>query len=169
MDHAHHIVERMSAIADARRSRRGASGTRSATRSERALAAGLWVFGAYHLLLGAFMAIAPHSFYKEIGPFGGYNGHYVRDVSTFMLALGVGLLVAVRKPSWRVPVLAVTTIQFALHSLNHLLDIGKAHPGWTGYSDFFSLAAATALLAWLLTLALAEARAAPTRQQGAPS
>ncbi len=56
---------------------------------------------------------------------------------------------AARRPAWRVPILAITTIQYALHSLNHLLDIAKAHPAWTGYFNFFSLAAATVLLAWL--------------------
>ena len=61
----------------------------------------------------------------------------------------MALLIAVRRPSWRVPVLALTTVQFALHSVNHLLDIGNAHPAWTGYFDFFSLAAATVVLAWL--------------------
>jgi hypothetical protein len=40
------------------------------------------------------------------------------------------------------------------------VDIEKAHPSWNGYFDFFSLAAATLLLAWLLRLARAEARTA---------
>ena len=60
---------------------------------------------------------------------------------------------AVVRPSWRVPVLAVTTVQFALHTVNHLVDIGDAHPRWNGYFDFFSLAAATVLLAWLWRIA----------------
>ncbi len=57
------------------------------------------------------------------------------------------------------PVLALTTIQYALHSVNHLIDIGKAHPAWNGYFDFFSLAAATVLLAWLWRVAAREASA----------
>ena len=39
--------------------------------------------------------------------------------------------------------LAITTAQFALHSVNHLVDIEKSHPAWNGYFDFFSLAGAT--------------------------
>jgi hypothetical protein len=54
--------------------------------------------------------------------------------------------------------LAVTSIQYALHCVNHLIDIGKAHPAWDGYFDFFSLAAATVLLVWLWHAALLEAR-----------
>jgi hypothetical protein len=139
--------------------------------SQHALLVGLWVFAAYHLVLALVMAVAPHAFYKSVGPFDAYNPHYIRDTSTFNLALGVGFLVAVRRPSWRVPVLAITTVQFAAHSLNHLLDIGDAHPTWTGYFDFFSLLAATALLVWLLSRAIAAARRAPTTSldtQGAP-
>jgi hypothetical protein len=113
------------------------------------LLAGLVAFALVQLFLALFMAVAPHGFFTAVGPYGTYNGHYIRDVSTFYGAIGVGLLVAVRKPVWRVPVLAITTIQYALHSFNHLLDIAKAHPAWTGYFNFFSLAAATVLLAWL--------------------
>ena len=79
----------------------------------------------------------------------------------------MGLAVAVVRPSWRVPVLAVTTVQFALHTINHLFDIGDAHPSWNGYFDFFSLLAATLLLARLLSIAVADARNDPPRSQGA--
>ena len=92
-----------------------------------------------------------------IGPFGTFNAHYLRDVASFEGAIGIALVVSLRRPSWRAPVLALTTIQYALHSLNHLLDIGRAHPAWTGYFDFFSLAAATVVLAWLWRTASLEA------------
>lgn len=121
---------------------------------------GLASFAAIQLALALFMALSPHGFYTAIGPFGAFNSHYIRDVASFYGAIGVGLAVAIVRSSWRVPVLAVTTIQYALHSVNHLLDIGRAHPAWTGYFDFASLAAATLLLAWLWRTALAEARTA---------
>jgi hypothetical protein len=127
-------------------------------RDQQALRAGLAVFALYHLALAAYMAFAPHSFYTQVGPFGARNDHYVRDVASFTAALGVGFLLAQRRASWRVPVLAITTVQFALHSVNHLLDIGKAHPRWAGYFDFFSLLAATLLLAWLWRIALEQDR-----------
>jgi hypothetical protein len=128
---------------------------------------GVAVFAVYHLALALFMAAAPHAFYLHIGPFGVPNDHYVRDVATYNAALGVGFAIAVRRASWRVPVLAITTVQFALHSVNHLVDIGKAHPAWNGYFDFFSLAAGTLLLAWLLRMALAEARTPHPPPEGA--
>jgi hypothetical protein len=121
---------------------------------------GIAAFAAVELGLALFTVISAHSFYTAIGPFGAFNPHYLRDVASFEGAIGIALVLAIGRPSWRVPVLALATIQFALHSLNHLFDIGKAHPAWTGYFDFFSLFAATALLAWLWRMASAEAAGA---------
>jgi hypothetical protein len=133
---------------------------RAALRKD-ALTAGIAVFALYNLALALFMAAAPHSFFTNVGPFGARNDHYIRDTATFSAAIGVGLLIALRRPSWRVPMLAISTVQFALHSINHLVDIEKAHPAWNGYFDFFSLAAATILLGWLLRIALANAEVWP--------
>ncbi len=131
------------------------------------LEVGIGMFAVLHIGLGLFMAVSPHGFYTDVGPFGTFNGHYIRDVATFYGALGVGLALAVRRPAWRVPVLAITTVQYALHSVNHLNDIDRAHPVWLGYFDFFSLAAATLLLAWLLHVALAlQASASHPRPEG---
>jgi hypothetical protein len=137
------------------------SGTAAGT-----LAVGLAAFGLVQLALAVFMVVAPHAFYTAVGPFGAFNGHYIRDVATYNAAIGVALVIAVRRPSWRVPVLALTTIQFSLHSINHLVDIDKAHPAWNGYFDFFSLAAAILLLAWLLRVAAAEAGVAHPISEG---
>lgn len=132
------------------------------------LEVGIGIFAVYHVALALFMAVGPHTFYTAVGPFEAFNQHYIRDVATYNAALGVGLAIALRRPAWRVPVLAITTVQFALHSVNHLIDIGKAHPVWTGYFDFFSLAAATLLLAWLVRVALATQAGAshPTPERG---
>jgi hypothetical protein len=117
---------------------------------------GVGVFAVYHLLLAAFMVLAPHTFFTDIGPFGARNDHYVRDVATYNAALGFAFAVSLRRIGWRIPVLTLTTVQFALHSINHLVDIGRAHPAWNGYFDFFSLAALTLLLAWLSRKAMLE-------------
>jgi hypothetical protein len=146
MDHRHHIVSAVT--------------TRRDDAADALLEAGLIVFAAYHLGLAVWMSVSPHSFYRALGPFGAFNGHYLRDVATFEAALGVGFLVAIRRPSWRVPVLAVTAAQFALHTVNHLADADAAHPRWTGWFDFASLLASTLLLVWMLRTA---ARRQPDR------
>ena len=131
---------------------------------------GLVAFALVNLGLAVFMAVSPHGFYVAVGPFGAFNGHYIRDVSTFYAAIAIAMLLSIRHVSWRVPVLAVATLQYALHSLNHLLDISKAHPAWLGYFDFFSLAIAALMLAWLWRTAAIEAQApipAPTATETA--
>ncbi len=122
-----------------------------------AVSVGIAAFAIVELALALFMAVAPHAFYTAVGPFGAFNGHYERDVASFEGAIAITLLISLRRPSWRVPALALTTIQFALHSVNHLFDINRAHPAWVGYFDFLSLAAATVMLAWLWRAASHEA------------
>ena len=125
---------------------------RAAVRRD-ALKASIAFLAFYDIALAVFMTAAPHLFYSKVGPFGARNDHYIRDTATFSAAIGVGLVIALRRPSWRVPMLAISTVQFALHSVNHLVDIDNAHPRWNGYFDFFSLALATILLAWMLLVA----------------
>src|SRR4051794_36276446 len=113
-------------------------------------AAGTLVLGLAQIGLGLWMAAAPRSFFDAIGGFGAYNEHYLRDVSTFYLALGIALVVAWRRPAWRVPVLWVALLQYAFHVVNHLVDVGDAHPGWVGPFDVISLAVGAAAFALLL-------------------
>ena len=130
--------------------------------------AGMIVFAVYNVGLAVFMAISPHAFFRAVGPFEELNRHYIRDVATFYAALGIGFAVAIGRPSWRVPVLAITTVQFALHTINHLVDASSAHPRWTGWFDFFSLLASTLLLAWMWRFAAREDQASGAGGSGLP-
>ncbi len=130
---------------------------------DRLLLLGLSAFAGYHLALAVFMTFTPHAFFTSIGPFDAYNRHYILDTASFEAAFAVGFAAAVLRPAWRVPVLAVATVQFALHTLNHLADAGEAHPAWTGWFDFAGLLAATALLAALLARTRAETPVRPER------
>jgi hypothetical protein len=112
----------------------------------------LIVLGLGQLGLGAVMAIAPGTFFDALADFGVRNDHFLRDVATFYLALGVVLLVAVDRPSWRAPTLVFGALQYGLHALNHLLDIGDADPGWVGPFDFITLAAVAAVFLFALRL-----------------
>ena len=114
----------------------------------------LMVAAVYHLLLGAVMFFAPGAFYDTLGKFPPENHHYIKDVSTFYIALGVVFFVSVRRRSWRTPVLVFATLEYAIHAINHLVDVGDAASDLTGWFDFFSLAlialvfAALASFAW---------------------
>jgi hypothetical protein len=108
--------------------------------SEARLRTILLVIAIYHLLLGGFMALFPGEFYDTLGKFPPRNDHYIKDVSTFYIALGVVFYVSVRRRSWRTPLLAFTALEYGLHALNHLVDVNDASSDFTGWFDFFSLA-----------------------------
>jgi hypothetical protein len=110
----------------------------------------LVLFGAGQVVLGLLLWITPGFFFEEIGPYGVRNDHYLGDLATWYLALGAATLVAARRVRWRVPVLALAFIQYALHSLNHLIDVSHAHPKWLGPANLVSLVLTTLLLAWML-------------------
>jgi hypothetical protein len=110
----------------------------------------LGIFAAVQLFTGVLLWLTPGFFHDEIGPYGARNDHYMGDLATWYLALGAAAFAAVRRTGWRVPVLALAFIQYALHSVNHLIDVGEADPGWLGPANLVSLLLATLLLGWML-------------------
>lgn len=124
---------------------------------ERLVRAAIAALGLLSLAIGAFMAISPSAFFDAIGPFGRFNDHYVRDMSTWQLGFGAAMLVAVGRAGWRRPLVAVGAVQAGLHVVNHLIDVGDSHPAWVGVFDVVTLAGSLALFAWLwLTTAEAD-------------
>jgi len=120
-----------------------------ARRASPPLRVGLLAIAAVQLLTGLWLAIAPGAFYDAIADFGPRNEHDLRDMAAFYLASAVVLGVAANRPSWRAPALALVGLQFGLHAVNHLVDVGDADPSWVGWFDLLSLAAGTALI-WAL-------------------
>src|SRR3712207_2956808 len=107
----------------------------------------LTVFGVYSVLVGAFMIVAPGGFFDTLGAFGVRNDHYIFDTASFELPLGLVLLAAVRRPSWRVPVLAFATLHWGLHALSHLVDPHHGAGVWVGWLEAAGLVVTTAVLA----------------------
>jgi hypothetical protein len=99
--------------------------------TERWLRPALAVLAVSQVAAGVWEAVAPSSFFK-LARIGAYNEHFIRDLASLYIAYGATLLIAVRRPSWRVPVLALGTIQYGLHFVSHIIDVGKGHPGWVG-------------------------------------
>ena len=108
------------------------------------------LLGVFHLALGTLMVLAPRTFFDEIAAYGAFNDHYIRDVASFYLALGVVLLVAVARTSWQVPLLVFALLQYALHLINHLWDVADSEPSWIGPVNVASLALIAVLIVWLL-------------------
>jgi hypothetical protein len=120
----------------------------------------LIIFVVTQLVTGLLLWITPGFFYEEIGPFGPRNDHYMGDLATFYLALGAVGLVSLRHVAWRVPVLTFAVIAYALHSLNHLIDVSEADPSWVGPADLILISLSTLLLAWMLSRGRADEVAA---------
>ena len=105
--------------------------------------------GVVNLGVGLLALIAPGTFFDEIGRYGVENSHYVGDNGAFTAASGLGLLLAVNRPSWRPPLLWVGVVWFGLHSLNHLFDISEARSDARGWFDTVSLGLIAVLTAFL--------------------
>jgi hypothetical protein len=113
----------------------------------------LIAFAAGQIVLGLLLWGAPGFFHEEIGPYGPRNDHYMGDVASWYLALGAVSLVAAQRTSWRLPVLVFALLQYVLHSINHLIDVGEADPEWLGPANLIALAFTAVLLGWLVALA----------------
>jgi hypothetical protein len=130
----------------------------------------LGILGATQLLIGAWLVIDPDSFVDEIAAFGPADHHFLRDLGTFQAGIGIALLAAVGRPSWRVPVLFAALAQSGLHTINHLFDIGGTDPGWQGPVNFVALLLLTGAFAYLMQEAAAgpreeASRAAPASEK----
>ena len=110
----------------------------------------LLAFALAQIVLGLLLWLSPGFFHETIGPYGARNDHYMGDVASWYLALWAVALVALRRESWRIPVLTLAFVQYALHSVNHLIDVGEADPTWLGPANLASLVLTTFLLAWML-------------------
>ena len=127
---------------------------RPASLGERAIVPGLVILAVSQLVLAVWMVADPGSFFTHVGAFGARNDHYLRDVATFEAALGIVAVVAIRRPSWRAPVLGFAFAQFTLHAINHIADAGDAHASTSGWGDAIELAIGAAFWGWLLVSAL---------------
>ncbi|HEX8065618.1 MAG TPA: hypothetical protein VF520_03720 [Thermoleophilaceae bacterium] len=133
----------------------------TAARGRDVVGIGLMALAALHVALGLLAAVAPGTFFDEVGPFGVRNDHYVRDaVAAFQGSLGVAMAIAVVRREWRVGVLGYAVLQYAFHSVNHLVDVGEAEPERYGPLDLAGVAGGTVLIAWLLARAVRDAREA---------
>ena len=119
---------------------------------------GLLALAITQFALAAWMIFDPGSFHAHLGDFGPRNDHYLRDIATWELALGCTALVAVARPSWRLPVLTLAALQFLFHTINHIADADIARGDTSGAGDAVSLAVGTLVFGALAWLAAREAR-----------
>jgi uncharacterized membrane protein len=126
--------------------------------SESMMRQALLLLGITQLAIGAWLVIDPDSFVDVIAPFGPADSHFLRDLGTFQAGIGIALLVTAGRPTWRAPILFAALAQSALHTINHLFDIGNTDPGWLGPANFVAVLLLTATYAFLMREAALDAR-----------
>lgn len=78
--------------------------------------------GISYIFTALALLAAPRWFFENIGPFVPYNRHYEGDLGSFLLPLGVGLLVAARAPGRQRLLIAVAAAGGLFHAFNHVYD-----------------------------------------------
>lgn len=121
--------------------------------SARASSAIFLAVGAAHVAAGLVMLFAPGPFYDGLATFQPRNDHFIRDLATFYVALGVAFAAAARRPAWRGAVVLLALVQYALHTANHVYDLGYPEQDWVGPVNAALVAAGLALLAVLAYVA----------------
>jgi hypothetical protein len=127
------------------------------TSLERAVPLGVALLAVVQLVTAGWILVAPHSFFRHVGPFGVYNGHYLLDAAALTGGLGLALVASLRWPALQPGVLAAAAGMTGLHAINHWADVSDAHAGSSaGLGDAVSL---TVLFAVTVVLARAALRA----------
>lgn len=92
----------------------------------------LLLVAAGQLIPGVLATVAPGAFYDAIAGYPPENSHFIRDIGSWNIALGLLALVAWRRPALRAPALGILAVQFALHTISHAIDVNHSEPAWQG-------------------------------------
>jgi hypothetical protein len=82
----------------------------------------IFIVGLFYTFTALSMLWSPDWFYQTIGYFPPFNRHFIGDLGTFNLPLGLGLLLAAQNPSQHRLLLWVAAGANLFHSLNHMYD-----------------------------------------------
>ena len=128
-----------------------------------------WIFlmGALgNLANGLWMLADPAGWYTTlpaaVPDFGPLNEHFVRDIGSTFLMLGLGLLWAAFRPAVRVAVLTLVTVFNGLHALVHVYDTGRGLVGPEHWGIDFPAVYLPTVVLLVLTAALVRRSAEPT-------
>jgi predicted anti-sigma-YlaC factor YlaD len=109
----------------------------------------LLIAGVSQLLIGAWAFAAPGSFYDLAATYPPENDHFLKDIGSWNVALGLAAVIAARTPSWRAGMLAVLAIQYGLHAASHAIDLDQAESRSAGIVTLVIQIVAAGLLAAL--------------------
>jgi hypothetical protein len=113
------------------------------------VAAVLGVLGLHLVAFGVWAGVDAASFADVVADYGPRNDHLVHDYGAASFAVGAGLLLAVRRTDWRVPMLVIAALWNGLHAASHLADVDDAASRALGVTEAALLVLSTVLLAGL--------------------
>ncbi|MBI2691866.1 MAG: hypothetical protein HYX29_07985 [Solirubrobacterales bacterium] len=113
------------------------------------------LFALIELAMSLWMVAAPQSFFDQIGPFGEYNGHYLRDVAAFQAGIGAALLASIWITRLRAGAVCALLAASALHGINHFAGIDAANGNSNaGVVDAIAITLSVLVIGWLLAATL---------------
>ncbi|GHO51328.1 hypothetical protein [Ktedonospora formicarum] len=80
------------------------------------------LIGIAYTFAGIALIFFPLWFFQTIGNFPPFNSHYEGDLGAFILAIGIGLLLAMAQPQKHIWTIRIAALASLLHAANHLYD-----------------------------------------------
>ena len=124
---------------------------RSGAAGQRALRWVVAALGLANVASGLSLLLTPLWFYANVGTYAPYNRHFMGDTGAFVLALGVGLLLAAPRLEQHRLLLGVAVLGSALHAANHVVDdvLNPAAPPGAWLTNTLPLLITALLLAYV--------------------
>src|SRR3954466_5901780 len=81
-----------------------------------------WLGVVFCFVTGVWAFAAPANFYRNVATFEPYNRHFLHDVGSFSIGLGVVLLLALLHYDALVVALGGSAVAGVLHEISHIVD-----------------------------------------------
>ena len=88
----------------------------------------LIVSGVTQLVVGVWTFVSPGSFYDVVATYPPQNDHFLKDIGSWNVALGLAALIAARTPAWQRGMLGVLAVLYTLHAISHAIDVDLGEP-----------------------------------------
>ncbi|HEX8206929.1 MAG TPA: hypothetical protein VF587_12790 [Solirubrobacteraceae bacterium] len=108
------------------------------------------VVGASQILFGVVAFLFPGTFYDVVAGYPPYNEHFLMDVGSWQIALGALAVYGARRQDWRIGLLGLLALQYALHAIPHFIHFDDAEKSGQAWFATVALTATAVLLVALL-------------------
>jgi len=78
--------------------------------------------GIFYIIVAIALLFAPTWFFENIGHFPPFNRHYMGDLGSFILPMGIGLVIASKEPIRNMLVINAVLGASLIHIVNHVYD-----------------------------------------------